>query len=99
MGLGVGKFGARRHRRILRDNIQGVTKPAIRRLARRGGVKQMNGLIYEEVRSVLKVFLEKIIRDCVTYSEFARRRSIQTVDVVCALRRNNRPVYGFGTFR
>lgn len=26
----------RRHRKILRDNIQGITKPAIRRLARRG---------------------------------------------------------------
>ena len=35
---------------ILRDNIQGITKPAIRRLARRGGVKRISGLIYEEVR-------------------------------------------------
>lgn len=32
---------------ILRDNIQGITKPAIRRLARRGGVKRISGLIYE----------------------------------------------------
>ena len=34
-----------RHRKILRDNIQGITKPAIRRLARRGGVKRISGLI------------------------------------------------------
>ena len=34
---------------VLRDNIQGITKPAIRRLARRGGVKRISGLIYEEV--------------------------------------------------
>ncbi|ODM87136.1 Histone H4 [Orchesella cincta] len=34
------KGGAKRHRKVLRDNIQGITKPAIRRLARRrGGVK------------------------------------------------------------
>jgi histone H3/H4 len=26
----------------LRDNIQGITKPAIRRLARRGGVKRIS---------------------------------------------------------
>jgi histone H3/H4 len=26
---------------VLRDNIQGITKPAIRRLARRGGVKRI----------------------------------------------------------
>ena len=36
-GKGLGKGGAKRHRKVLRDNIQGITKPAIRRLARRGG--------------------------------------------------------------
>jgi hypothetical protein len=29
-GKGLGKGGAKRHRKILRDNIQGITKPAIR---------------------------------------------------------------------
>ena len=41
-GKGLGKGGAKRHRKVLRDNIQGITKPAIRRLARRcalGGSK------------------------------------------------------------
>ena len=43
----LGKGGAKRHkRRVLRDNIQGITKPAIRRLARRGGCKRISGLIY-----------------------------------------------------
>jgi hypothetical protein len=31
--------------------VEGITKPAIRRLARRGGVKRISGLIYEEVFS------------------------------------------------
>ncbi|KAK2867624.1 hypothetical protein Q8A67_025741 [Cirrhinus molitorella] len=44
---GLGKGGVKRHRKVLRDNIQGITKPAIRRLARRGGVKRISGLIYE----------------------------------------------------
>ena len=56
-GKGLGKGGAKRHRKVLRDNIQGITKPAIRRLARRGGVKRISGLIYEETRGVLKVLL------------------------------------------
>ena len=56
-GKGLGKGGAKRHRKVLRDNIQGITKPAIRRLARRGGVKRISGLIYEETRGVLKVYL------------------------------------------
>ena len=62
-GKGLGKGGAKRHRKVLRDNIQGITKPAIRRLARRGGVKRISGLIYEEPRGVLKVFLENVIHD------------------------------------
>ena len=66
-GKGLGRGGAKRHRKILRDNIQGITKPAIRRLARRGGVKRISGLIYEETREVLKSFLEAVVRDAVTY--------------------------------
>lgn len=40
--------------------VPGITKPAIRRLARRGGVKRISGLIYEETRGVLKIFLENV---------------------------------------
>ena len=39
--------GAKCHGKFLRDNMKLITKPAIRRLARRGGV---NGLIYDETR-------------------------------------------------
>ena len=45
-GKGLGKGGAKRHRKILRDNIQGITKPAIRRLARRGGVKRISASMF-----------------------------------------------------
>ncbi len=116
-GKGLGKGGAKRHRKVLRDNIQGVswslctmdstvdashmmvlqiTKPAIRRLARRGGVKRISGLIYEETRGVLKVFLENVIRDSVTYTEHARRKTVTALDVVYALKRQGRTLYGFG---
>ncbi|CAH3044955.1 unnamed protein product, partial [Porites lobata] len=94
-GKGLGKGGAKRHRKILRDNIQGITKPAIRRLARRGGVKRISGLIYEETRGVLKVFLENVIRDAVTYTEHAKRKTVTAMDVVYALKRQGRTLYGF----
>ncbi|KAF5350096.1 hypothetical protein D9756_009164 [Leucocoprinus leucothites] len=95
-GKGLGKGGAKRHRKILRDNIQGITKPAIRRLARRGGVKRISGLIYEETRGVLKIFLENVIRDSVTYTEHAKRKTVTALDVVYALKRSGRTLYGFG---
>ena len=95
-GKGLGKGGAKRHRKVLRDNIQGITKPAIRRLARRGGVKRISGLIYEETRGVMKVFLENVIRDAVTYTEHAKRKTVTALDVVYALKRQGRTLYGFG---
>ena len=95
-GKGLGKGGAKRHRKILRDNIQGITKPAIRRLARRGGVKRISGLIYEETRGVLKLFLENVIRDAVTYTEHAHRKTVTAMDVVHALKRQGKTLYGFG---
>lgn len=112
-GKGLGKGGAKRHRKvgdfsiatcrtntdkhqILRDNIQGITKPAIRRLARRGGVKRISAMIYEETRGVLKSFLESVIRDAVTYTEHAKRKTVTSLDVVYALKRQGRTLYGFG---
>jgi histone H4 len=95
-GKGLGKGGAKRHRKPLRDQIQGITKPAIRRLARRGGVKRISGTIYEETRSVLKAFLEHLIKDTVTYTEHGRRKTVTALDVVFALKKAGRTLYGFG---
>jgi histone H4 len=89
-GKGLGKGGAKRHRKPLRDQIQGITKPAIRRLARRGGVKRISGTIYEETRSVLKAFLEHLIKDTVTYTEHGRRKTVTALDVVFALKKAGR---------
>jgi len=95
-GKGLGKGGAKRHRKILRDNIQGITKPAIRRLARRGGVKRISGLIYDETRGELKLFLESVFRESVTYTEHAKRKTVTSLDVIYALKRQGRTRYGFG---
>ncbi|KAI4977371.1 hypothetical protein ZWY2020_057283 [Hordeum vulgare] len=96
LGKGLGKGDAKCHRKVLRDNILGINKPAIRRLARRGALKHISGLIYEETRGVLKIFLENFIRDAVTYTEHARRKTVTAMDVVHALKRQGRALYGFG---
>ena len=71
-------------------------RPAIRWSARRGGVKRISGLIYEETRGVLKVFLENVIRDAVTYTEHAKRKTVTAMDVVYALKRQGHTLHGFG---
>ena len=94
VGKGYGKVGAKRH--TLKETILGITMPAIRRLPRRGGVKRISSLIYEETRNVLRTFLENVVRDSVTYTEHAKRKTVTALDVVYALKRQGRTLYGFG---
>ncbi|KAI6225643.1 Histone H4 family and Histone core domain and Histone-fold domain-containing protein [Aphelenchoides besseyi] len=91
----TGRGSGRRKRKVLRDNLQGITKPAIRRLARRGSLKRIFRLVYEETRSVLKSFLENVIRDAVSYCEHGKRKTITAMDIVFALKRQGRILYGF----
>ncbi|XP_060745483.1 histone H4-like [Tachysurus vachellii] len=89
--------GKGRRRRVAnRSCIYGFNKQDIRRLARCGGVKRISGLIYEETRGVMRVFLENVIRDTVTYTEHAKRKTVIAMDVVYALKRQGRSLYGFG---
>ncbi len=76
---------SRRKRKVLRDNIQGITKPALVRLARKAGVKRISGMIYEELRGVLKVYLEDLIRFTITSVEYNRRKTLQLRDVMFGL--------------
>ncbi|CAM1332825.1 HIST2H4A (predicted) [Pycnogonum litorale] len=96
VGQGLCKGGVNRHRKVLRDNVQAITKSAIRRFVRRGGVKHIYGLIIEENRYILKVLLENAIRDAITYTEHANRKIVTAMDVVYALKRQGRTLYGFG---
>jgi len=59
----LGKGGAKRHRKVLRDNIQGITKPAIRRLARRGGVKRISGESYRPIIFFVKLLSSKFVEN------------------------------------
>src|SRR6056297_2663946 len=96
MGKSVaGKAPMRHRQRVLRDNIHGISKPAIRRLARRGGVKRISNLMYAEMRGVLHKFLTQIVKDAVVYVEHARRKTVTAKDVVAALKRQNKTLYGF----
>ena len=95
---GKGKVGTKKihGRKTAKASIEGSTKPAIRRLARRGGVKRISSFVYDDTRQVLKGFLEGIVKDAVTYTEHARRKTVTAMDVVYALKRQGRTIYGFG---
>lgn len=86
-------MAAKIRRRILRDNIQGITKGAIARLAHQAGVKRISDLIYEETRGVMWVELGNTIRDTITFTEHAKRRRVQVSDVLAALDKAGKPVF------
>lgn len=47
-------------------------------------------------QGVLKVLLENVIRDAVTCTEHAKRKSVTAMNVVCTSKRQGRTLYGFG---
>ena len=83
-----------RHK-VLKKAIYGISKATFMRLAGRGGVKRFSGNIYEESRGVLKVFVEQIIKDVITFCEYKRRKTVTPVDVIFALKQHGRAVYDF----
>lgn len=85
----LSKGGERKHRKILRDNIFGITKPALRRVLRRAGVKRISSLVYEQMRGLLKSWLETIVKDMVIIMEYARRKTISIKDLEEALELHN----------
>ncbi|EME40780.1 hypothetical protein DOTSEDRAFT_37537 [Dothistroma septosporum NZE10] len=76
---GVNKGIARRKKKVLKDNIMGITKPSIRRLARRGGVVRISDGIYEETRVSLKTFLTESM-------DHQNRKTVTVIDAIHALK-------------
>ncbi|KAH9593303.1 histone H4 [Trypanosoma conorhini] len=92
---GEAKGTQKRQKKILRENVRGITRGSIRRLARRGGVKRISGVMYDEVRGVIKAFVEGVVRDATAYTEYARKKTVTAVDVVNALRKRGKILYGY----
>ncbi len=104
-GKGKGKGGkkhysSKRHRvkRHITNAVAGIKNPSLQRLARRGGVKRISGLVYAEMRGVLKGFLHNVVKDAVvmTESSSSDRKTVQARDIIYALKRQGRSLFGFG---
>ncbi|KAJ7302232.1 histone Octamer, chromosomal Protein, alpha carbons only, partial [Mycena albidolilacea] len=76
-----------------------ITKPDIQHLLRRRGVKCTSGLVYQETRGALKIFLSQLIRNAVVYTDHRlmdHRTTLSAKDIVCGLRHSGKTLYGFG---
>ena len=51
---------------------------------------------YRLSRGCFSAHIDQVIRDSVTYTEHAKRKTVTALDVVYALKRSGRTLYGFG---
>ena len=89
--------GAKRHEKLSESVIRNeITMGGIRRMARRGGVKRISAGVYDETRDFIDYFLNVIIKDCGVFAEAGRKKTITAMNVILALKRNGRTLYGYG---
>jgi histone H4 len=86
---GRGKGGRFANKKPKKVGMQNLTKPVIRRLARRGGIHRISGLLYESVREFSMKFLRKIICDAIVFMKHQCRKTITLEDVRRAATHNN----------
>lgn len=71
-----------RYRKILRDNIQGIKKPAIQRIINRAGIGRINGIVYDYTRMILlHDILNPLIKNAIIYTDYAKRVTVTEEDV------------------
>lgn len=85
-GKGLGKGAAKRHRKQSTHENR-ISKPAIRRLARRGGVKRLSGRVYEEAEKITIDYIDVVLKHAVTYAQHSKRRTVSVNDMLHALKR------------
>ena len=94
--VGLGPGGAKRHRRVFRDNIQLIDCLCIAQIMIRAGVPRWHGLVYHELRGIITVWLHDVFRDAIMNMEHCRRRVVSVEDVQMALLQKGTPVMGMG---
>ena len=95
-GKSGGKVAAKRHQQhATRPVLEGITKGDIRRLARKGGVKRIAADVYGESRNTIKGFLQHLVKTSLVYTHAAHRKTCRPMDVVMAMKREGRSLYGF----
>ena len=90
------KGGNKRHKQVHRDVNKGITKPALRRLARRGGVKRIAHQCYDDARNLVRSFVESVVYYSVIYKSTRGKKAkvIGLKDVVFALKRRGNALVG-----
>lgn len=72
--------------KVIKDAIQRLSNPQIRRFALREGIASVSGLIYEEIRVLIFTALKDLLRMAIIAMTTAKRRTVILDDVRLVLR-------------
>ena len=74
-----------------------IKKTDLRKLARRGGILyKIDAEVWPLARQALRSFLTQLIKDTVHYTTHARRFTVTAQDVLMAIQKQGKMLYGFG---
>ena len=82
-------------KRSKKPHTSRISMASIKRLARRASVKRMGKSVAPEIRKSLTIFIENILKDSVIFMEHSRRKTLSLDDVLNALHRNGKKLYGW----
>lgn len=82
-----------KHTRKAQRGEIGMSAAAIRRLARRGGVKRISGQVYGDAHMALRDFLGKVLYTIWVHKDYQKKNTVTPNDVVYALKQMGRTLY------
>jgi len=85
---------AKRHRKQAVSSTR-ISGPAIRRLARRAGVPRVGSGCFPEVQNAAVNYLTELLDCCKAYCTHSKRKTINCMDVIYALKRLGTKYMGF----
>jgi len=78
----------------LRDAANNIAKSGINRVARQAGVVRIQGRVYPEMRGIIRMHIENVVKFAYLFAEYQRRKTIKFEDVKEALDRLGLKVWG-----
>ena len=68
-------------------------RASLHRLALRAGCKRVASSVYDELRDVLRTFMEKLVKDMHALMEVRNQRTVRLSHALFALKRRKRTLY------
>lgn len=72
-------------RKVYRDSVRDISNPSLKRLVYKAGIPRVSGKVYEELRGVMKVYTEEVVRLAIKVAEYKKQKTILLKDVENAI--------------